>query len=87
MVPHFREALRLAADPLLRNRAALELATALGLRGEWEEPMRLVESALADLGDQAPELTLRSSRSAPESPPGIDAWCSTSAAVARCCTR
>ena len=59
MFDHFTQAQRLATDPVLRNRAALELATALGLRGERDAPMALVQSALDDLGDREPELAVR----------------------------
>ncbi len=59
MVRYFQDAHRLAEDPVLRNSAALELATVLGLRGDWQEPIALLRGALADLGDAAPELAVR----------------------------
>jgi len=59
MVKYFRDAHRLAEDPVLRNGAALELATVLGLRGDWQEPIALLRGALEDLGDAAPELAVR----------------------------
>ena len=59
MITYFTEAHRLAEDPVLRNSAALELATVLGLRGELDEPIALLEAALGDLGDRDPELAVR----------------------------
>ena len=59
MVEHFREAQRAATDPVLRNVAALQLASALRLRGERDEPVAVVRHALEDLGDAAPDLTVR----------------------------
>jgi tetratricopeptide (TPR) repeat protein len=59
MNQHFQEAFRLAEDPRVRTRAALELATLLMFLGEWERPSALVETALSDLGDREPALTLR----------------------------
>jgi DNA-binding CsgD family transcriptional regulator len=59
MVEHFRDAQRSAGDPVLRNLAALQLASALALRGERDEPVAVVRRALEDLGDAAPELTVR----------------------------
>jgi len=59
MVKYFKEAHRLARDPVLRSSAALELATVLGLRGEWREPIALLQDALGDLGDRDPELAVR----------------------------
>lgn len=59
MVEQFKEAQRLAEDPVLRNSAALELATALAFKGEWEAPISLVQAALEDLGDRGPELAVR----------------------------
>lgn len=62
MIGHFRDARRLAADRVLRNTAAHELAGVLALIGQWEEPIAVTEAALADLGDSAPELTMRLER-------------------------
>jgi DNA-binding CsgD family transcriptional regulator/tetratricopeptide (TPR) repeat protein len=62
MIGHFREAQRLTADRVLRNTAALELASVLALTGEWGEPIAVTEAALADLGDSAPDLALRLER-------------------------
>jgi DNA-binding CsgD family transcriptional regulator/tetratricopeptide (TPR) repeat protein len=62
MVGHFRDAQRLAADRVLRNTAALELASVLALTGQWEEPIAVIEAALADLGESAPDLALRLER-------------------------
>ena len=62
MIGHFRDAQRLSADRVLRNTAALELASVLALTGQWEEPIAVTEAALADLGDSAPELALRLER-------------------------
>ncbi len=58
-VRDLREAKRLAADPVLRNSATLELATVLGLRGAHAEPLALLREALSDLGERAPELSTR----------------------------
>jgi DNA-binding CsgD family transcriptional regulator len=58
-IESFKEARRLAGDPVLRNSAALELATALIQTSVWDEPMALVEEALTDLGTREPELTVR----------------------------
>ena len=62
MIGHFRDAQRLSADRVLRNTAALELASVLALTGQWEEPIAVTEAALADLGDSAPDLALRLER-------------------------
>lgn len=62
MAERFSEARRLARDPVLRNRAALELAWAVTMRGEWDSALALAETALADLGGRAPELTIRLER-------------------------
>ncbi|MDR3031840.1 MAG: AAA family ATPase, partial [Kitasatospora sp.] len=61
-IGHFRDAQRLSADSVLRNTAALELASVLALTGQWEEPIAVTEAALADLGGNAPDLTLRLER-------------------------
>lgn len=62
VIEHFRDAQRLSADRVLRNSAALELASMLALTGQWEEPIAVTEAALADLGDSAPDLALRLER-------------------------
>jgi DNA-binding CsgD family transcriptional regulator len=62
MIGHFRDAQRLSADRVLRNTAALELASVLALTGQWGEPIAVTEAALADLGDSAPDLALRLER-------------------------
>lgn len=62
MIGHFQDAQRLTTDRVLRNTAALELASMLALTGQWEEPIAVTEAALADLGDSAPELSLRLER-------------------------
>ena len=62
MIGHFRDARRLSADRVLRNTAALELASVLALTGQWEEPIAVTEAALADLAGSAPELALRLER-------------------------
>ena len=49
MFEYFGEARQLAEDPALRGNAAFELATALGLKGEWERAMSLLEEALEEL--------------------------------------
>ena len=59
MLEYFGEARQLAEDPVLRGNAAFELATALGLKGEWESAMSLVEDALEELGDRDRELAIR----------------------------
>ncbi len=59
MLEHFAEARRLAEDPSLRGNAAFELATALGLKGEWDEAMSLLDEALDELGDHDRELANR----------------------------
>ena len=59
MLEYFGEARQLAEDPALRGNAAFELATALGLKGEWERAMSLLEDALEELGDRDPELAIR----------------------------
>jgi DNA-binding CsgD family transcriptional regulator len=59
MVEHFEEARRTAVDPALRNTAALELASSLSLQGERDRPLALVQRALEDLGDGAPDLGVR----------------------------
>ena len=59
MFEYFAEARRLAADPALRGNAAYELATAMGLKGEWDEAMSLLDDALGDLGDHDHELATR----------------------------
>jgi DNA-binding CsgD family transcriptional regulator/tetratricopeptide (TPR) repeat protein len=62
MIGHFQDAQRLSADRVLRNTAALELASMLALTGQWEEPIAVTEAALADLGESAPDLSLRLER-------------------------
>ncbi len=59
MFEYFGEARQLAEDPALRGNAAFELATALGLKGEWERAMSLLEEALEELGDRDRELATR----------------------------
>jgi DNA-binding CsgD family transcriptional regulator len=59
MVEHLREAHRLAEEPVLGARAALELATALGLTGQWDEGHRIVEDSLERLGDLDEGLRVR----------------------------
>ena len=59
MLEYFGEARQLAKDPVLRGNAAFELATALGLKGEWESAMSLIEDALEELGDRDPDLAVR----------------------------
>ena len=59
IIERYRDARRLSEDPVLRSRAALELAMMLTYTGDWEGPIALVEEALAELGDRAPELALR----------------------------
>ncbi len=59
MAEHFAAARRLAADPAIRNAAALELASTLVLRKPWSEAMALIEEALEDLDGREPELALR----------------------------
>jgi DNA-binding CsgD family transcriptional regulator len=56
---HFEEARRLAADPVLRDSAALELATTLGLTGSWERAFEVVGQALTDLDGRDAELAAR----------------------------
>jgi len=62
MIGHFRDAQRLSADRVLRNTAALELASVLALTGQWAEPIAVTEAALTDLGDGDPDLALRLER-------------------------
>ncbi len=59
MFDYFREARQLAEDPALRGNVAFELATALGLKGEWERAMTLLDDALEELGDRDRELAAR----------------------------
>jgi DNA-binding CsgD family transcriptional regulator/tetratricopeptide (TPR) repeat protein len=59
MFEYFAEARKLAKDPTLRGQAAFELATALGLKGEWDEAMSLLDDALDELGDDDHELAMR----------------------------
>jgi DNA-binding CsgD family transcriptional regulator len=59
MLEHYRLAHELATDPVLRNTAALELAFILVIIGGWDEPLALARDALAELGEGAPELTVR----------------------------
>ncbi len=59
MLGYFEEARQLTDDPALRSSAALELATALGLKGQWAHAIRLVHDALDDLGDREPEVAVR----------------------------
>ncbi|MDE3070950.1 MAG: hypothetical protein KGJ43_09500, partial [Acidobacteriota bacterium] len=56
---HFREAVRLAHDPVLRGRAALQLASTLSLMGSWEEAFAVVGDALSGVGGRDEELTSR----------------------------
>jgi DNA-binding CsgD family transcriptional regulator/tetratricopeptide (TPR) repeat protein len=62
MVEHFAEARRMSSDPLLRARAALELATALAFTGQPDASLTIIEEALLELGDLAPDLSLRFER-------------------------
>jgi DNA-binding CsgD family transcriptional regulator len=59
MLEHYRQAHQLATEPVLRNTAALELAIILVIIGGWDEPLAIARDALAELGTQAPELTVR----------------------------
>jgi DNA-binding CsgD family transcriptional regulator len=59
MFEYFAEARKLAEDPALRGHAAFELATALGLKGEWDAAMSLLDDALQELGDDDHELAMR----------------------------
>lgn len=59
MLRYFEEARQMADDAVLRGRAAFELATALGLKGEWDQAICLVDDALDDLGDRDPEVAVR----------------------------
>jgi len=61
-VDHYKDARRLAGDPVLRNSAALELAGMLGMSGKWNDAVVEVERALDDLGDRSPELAIRLER-------------------------
>jgi DNA-binding CsgD family transcriptional regulator/tetratricopeptide (TPR) repeat protein len=56
---YFEDAQRLALDPVLRNHAALELATNLGLTGWWDRAFAVASDALGDLGERDPELATR----------------------------
>jgi DNA-binding CsgD family transcriptional regulator len=59
---HYREARRLAEDPVLRGRISLGLARLLIYTGEADEAAAVTEQALAELEEREPELTLRLER-------------------------
>jgi DNA-binding CsgD family transcriptional regulator len=53
------EALRLTADPRERGEIALEVAESYASLFRWVDAVDVIERALADLGDAAPELAAR----------------------------
>ena len=57
-IEHLQAALEHAGDPVPRAQLACELAGALTLAGQWDAPIAIVEAALAELGDRAPELAV-----------------------------
>ncbi|MGA2006184.1 MAG: AAA family ATPase [Solirubrobacteraceae bacterium] len=58
-IGHLEEVRRIAADPLTRARATIELAELLVYSGDWERPLALFETALGELGDGDPALARR----------------------------
>jgi DNA-binding CsgD family transcriptional regulator len=56
-VEHFREAMRLAADPRQRGRMALGLARCLKFAGDSPVALDVLRTALVELGDADPELS------------------------------
>lgn len=62
MLEQYREARRLAQDPVLRGRISLGLAPLLSYVGKTDDAAALVEAALAELDDREPELTVRLER-------------------------
>lgn len=55
-VPHLRESLRLASDPVQRAAVALDLSELLVLAGQWDAGGAVVHAALEELGDRDAEL-------------------------------
>ena len=58
-IEHLQAALAQSSDPVQRAQLSCELAGALTLTGQWDAPIALVQTALAELGDRAPALTVR----------------------------
>jgi DNA-binding CsgD family transcriptional regulator len=57
-VEHYEETRRLAEDPALRARAALELALMRAMRGAWDASTALVDAALVELDEGSSELAV-----------------------------
>jgi DNA-binding CsgD family transcriptional regulator len=58
-IEHFEEVRRIAEDPVTRATAAIEQAEVLVFSGDWKQPLALLDSAAADVRENAPELALR----------------------------
>ena len=58
-IEHLQAALAHSNDPVQRAQLSCELAGALTLTGQWDAPIAIVQTALAELGDRAPALTVR----------------------------
>jgi DNA-binding CsgD family transcriptional regulator len=56
---HLEQAMRLAADPVERARAAHDLAETLVYGAHWDAGVAVIEAALRDLGDRDDDLALR----------------------------
>lgn len=57
-IEHLQAALEHSSDPVQRAQLGCELAGALTLTGQWDGPIAIVETALAELGDRAPALAV-----------------------------
>jgi DNA-binding CsgD family transcriptional regulator len=57
-IEHLQAALEHSSDPVQRAQLGRELAGALTLTGQWDAPIAIVETALAELGDRAPALAV-----------------------------
>ena len=57
-IEHLQAALEHSRDPVQRAQLSCELAGALTLAGQWDAPIAIVETALAELGDRAPALAV-----------------------------
>jgi DNA-binding CsgD family transcriptional regulator len=58
-IDRLQEARDLATDPVFRTRVACDIADMLAFAGQWEPLPELLESALAEIGELDPGLTLR----------------------------
>jgi ATP/maltotriose-dependent transcriptional regulator MalT len=57
-IAHLEQAVEEAGDPVTRGRAALALGRALAAFGRWIDAVPVLETAIDELGDADPQLTL-----------------------------